>query len=247
MHRALLASLALACVVAAAPARADTYYYVDWTSADPAAGTASGVINVPGSVNPVTVNFSATFEDGSPGSLYFAQTDGAGTNFWNPSTPYISASVSNAPPDSDILALVGGQNQIYTVALSEPIKDPIMAIVSLGQPGLFVDYDFNAPFTIVSQGVGYWGGGPNNLQQLPGDVLRGNEGHGTIRFNGTFATFSWEVPVPETWHGFTFGIRTTEAIEPDAVPLPASLWMALSVLAGLGGLHLLRRRLAPQL
>jgi hypothetical protein len=198
---------------------------------------------VPGSAAPVTVNFAATFANGSPGTFFFGQTNG-GTNYWNPTTPYISSEVSNAPPDSDILALVGGQNQFYTVTLSEPIKDQIMALLSVGQPGLTITYDFDSPFTIVSQGVGYWGGGPNNLQQLPGDVLQGNEGHGTIRFNGTFSTFSWIVPNPESWHGFTFGVRTTEAVEPEPnpIPLPAAAWAGLAMIGGLGGLRLLRRR-----
>src|SRR6185437_8537024 len=40
----------------------------------------------------------------------------------------------------------------------------------------------------------------------------GSEGNGTIRFVGTFSTFSWTVPIPEFWHGFTFGIRTTDAL-----------------------------------
>jgi hypothetical protein len=170
----------------------------------------------------VTVDFKATFANNTPGTFLFAQTN-AGINYWNPSTPYISAQVQNAPPTPDILALVGGQNQIYTVTLSEPIKDPIMAIVSLGQPSVPTTYDFDSPFTIVSQDVGFWGGGPNALQQLPGDVLLGNEGHGTIQFIGTFSSFSWVVPTPENWHGFTFGIRTTEALEPSTVPEPATL------------------------
>jgi hypothetical protein len=72
--------------------------------------------------------------------------------------PYVSAEVENAPPDTDILQLSGGTNETYTVTLSEPIKDPVMAIVSLGQPGTRTTYDFDSPFTIVSQGVGYWGG-----------------------------------------------------------------------------------------
>jgi hypothetical protein len=85
--------------------------------------------------------------------------------------------------------------------------------VSLGAPGNAITYAFNSPFTIVSQGAGYWGNGP--LTQLPGNVLQGEEGHGTIQFLGTYSTFSWTVPNPETWHGFTFGIRTTQALEPN--------------------------------
>src|SRR5262245_25151513 len=88
------------------------YYYVDWQNANPSAGTASGVITLP-DASTVNVTFAATFANGSAGSFFFAQTNGSGTNYWNPSSPYISAQVSNAPPGTDILALVGGQNQIY--------------------------------------------------------------------------------------------------------------------------------------
>lgn len=201
-------------------ARGDHYQYVDWTTANPAAGTANGTITLP-DLSTVGVTFEVLNFDGSPGNFSFAQTAG-GTNYWNPSAPYISVEVENAPPTPDILALIGGTNQTYTVTLSEPIKDPIMAIVSLGQGGVQVDYDFDAPFTIVSQGAGYWGGGPASLSQQPGDILRGFEGHGTIRFNGTFDSFSWTAPFGENWHGFTYGIRTTERIEPT-VPEPSTL------------------------
>ena len=126
-----------------------------------------------------------------------------------------------------MLQLVGGQNQTYKVTLSEAIKDPIMAIVSLGANGTNTTYDFDSPFTILSQGNDYWGGSSTALDQLPGDILRGNEGSGTIQFIGTFSTFSWTVPTPEYWHGFTFGIRTTERIEPtpppSGVPEPTTL------------------------
>jgi hypothetical protein len=188
----------------------NTVYYVDWTAASAANGTASGVITLADG-STVTVTFAAVFADGSPGSMAFTQT-GCGTNYWNPSTPYISTEVPNAPPGCDILALQGGQNQIYRLTLSEAIRDPLMAIVSLGSGSIPTTYDFDSPFTIVSQGTGYWGGTSTSLQQLDGDVLRGTEGHGTIRFLGTFSTFSWTVPTPEYWHGYTFGIRTSEAL-----------------------------------
>lgn len=228
-----IGALLTACSALAAP-----YYYVDWTSANVGQGTASGVITLP-DLSTVNVTFAATYANGSPGTLYGAQTNG-GTNFWNPTTPYVSAQVDNAPPTSDIIQLSGGVNQIYTVTLSEAIKDPIMSILSLGQGGVPTTYDFDAPFTIVSQGAGYWGGTNTSLTQLPGDILRGTEGHGTIQFIGTFSTFSWTVPTPEAWHGFTFGIRTTEAIEPSHVPDQSSTLALFG--AGLAGLALLRRR-----
>ncbi|MEA2700003.1 MAG: hypothetical protein QOI66_4274 [Myxococcales bacterium] len=205
--------VALLVLVAPAASLGAVYSYVDWMTADMAMGTASGTITLPDN-STVTVTFAAINPDGTAGNLFGAQVDGAGTNYWNPSAPYMSADVENAPPGTDILQLSGGVNQVYKVTLSEPIKDPIMAIVSLGQPGVRCTYDFDSPFTIVSQGPGFWGGTDMSLKQLPDDILEGFEGHGTIRFIGTFSTFSWTVPTPESWHGFTFAIRTTERIEP---------------------------------
>jgi hypothetical protein len=214
--------LALGLAAASSSALAVPYYYVDWTSANVAGGTASGVITLP-DASTVNVGFSATFPGGAAGNLYGAQTSGGGINYWVPNTPYLSAQVDNAPPGTDIVQLSGGDAQTYTVTLSKPIKDPIMAILSLGQTGVPTSYEFNSPFSIISQGVGYWGGSGTGLTSLPGDVLLGREGHGMIQFLGTFSTLSWTVPTPEAWHGFTFGIRTTQDLEPGQVPEPASL------------------------
>ncbi len=213
--RAVLVATFFASCAVALPrvASAATYYYVDCTEANVAGGTASGTITLPDS-STVTVTFAAIKQDSSPGSLYGAQINDTGTNYWNPSAPYISSEVANAPPTPDILQLSGGQGETYVVTLSAPIKDPIMAIVSLGSPGTSITYNFDSPFTIVSQGAGYFGGSSTALVQLPNNVLQGTEGDGTLQFIGTFSTFSWTVPTPETWHGFTFGIRTTVALEP---------------------------------
>lgn len=237
---ALAALVGLGLSFNATSASAVLYHYVDWTSADVAGGTASGTITLPDS-STVTVGFEAITASGGPGSLNFAQTTGGGTNYWASfgGAPYISTEVDNAPPDSDIISLVGGVSQTYKVTLSEAIKDPIMAVLSLGQTGVPTTYDFDSPFDIVSQGRGFWGGSATALTELPGDILEGREGHGTIQFIGTFSEFSWTVPTPENWHGFTFGIRTTEAIEPSPIHAPGAL-----AIFGLGlvGLGYVRRR-----
>lgn len=189
----------------------NTAYYVDWTAANPSNGTAEGIIRLPDG-STVGVSFQAVFPNGTHGSFDSAQLSG-GTVYWNPASTWTSTQVPNPPTTPDILRLTGGNNQIYRVTLSRPIRDPLMALVSLGSNGNATEYDFDSPFTIVSQGRNaFWGGTDHSLVQLDGNRLLGSEGNGMIRFVGTFSTFAWTVPIPEYWHGFTFGIRTTDAL-----------------------------------
>jgi len=232
--------LAIACTAISSSAFAVPYYYTDWTSANPGAGTAHGVITLPDS-STVTVDFSAVYGDGTAGSFVGAYTSADWAGWSNYSSDYLSAQVSTIPYP-DMLQLQGGQDQIYKVHLGAAIKDPLMAIVSLGANGTNTHYNFDSSFTILSQGYDYWGGCLTCLTQSGNDLI-GNEGSGTIKFNGTFSDFSWTVPVGEYWHGFTFGIRTTEALEPTTpgVPEPASLALVSVGLLGIGA-TLKRRR-----
>ena len=167
--RKLCVGLGLALSAISFNAHAVPYYYVDWQTENPAGGTASGVIT-PSSGPAVTVNFDALTASGAHGSFLGV----TGNTLWNPVSTYQSAQVDNAP-GYEGLQLVGGVNMTYTVTLSEAIKDPIMAIVSLGQGGLPTTYDFDSPFTIVSQGPSCcWGGTNTSLVQLPGNVLQGS-------------------------------------------------------------------------
>lgn len=207
--------LAMLAATVAMPALAGTANWGHWTSAG--SGTVTGNI---GSVN---MTYS--------GGVAFSILNNSGTNFWtqpNPGLkPYVSATVSNAPSRTDLVALdyVGG-----TVTFSSPVTNPVMGIVSLGQPGHTTVWNFDKDFAILSQGQGYWGGTATSMSHTGFGQLTSNEGHGVIRFQGTFTTLSWTIDSGEYWAGFNFGV---------VIPLPSAAGLST---ACLGVLALRRRR-----
>lgn len=207
------------------PALAVLIDWTDWTSATAgASGSATGTI-----AGGITVTYS--------GDVTFAQL-GLGTNYWAEfiPPPYTGNSVvDDAPPAAEMVALsLSGITNTHT--FSSPVVDPIMAIVSLGQPLVPVSYDFDSPFTVLGTGIGYWNvvtGFAGSYAVSPGDILTGNEFHGVIQFNGTFSSISWTASPAEFWHGITVGLP------PAAVPEPSTL---LLLGPGLVGLAALRRK-----
>lgn len=153
------------------------------------------------------------------------------TGFGNGPSPYTNALVANAPLSKDIIALAGQTNAplTNTITFSAPVVNPIMDIVSLGQQGQSSNYDFNTPFTILSQGAGYFGGTGTSLSNPFGNRLTGFEGNGVIQFTGTYTSISFVASPAEYWGGFNVGVQ--------AVPEPTTF---LAVSAGL--LVLARRR-----
>jgi hypothetical protein len=213
----LLSCVSLAC--SAAPVA-----WTDWTSVTPGAGgSASGVITLP---DASTVNVSYQ------GGLYFGQTGNSGDiDYWSPNA-YTSATVDNAPDslNSDMLAL-GTGSAINTLTFSSPMTNPVLSVVSFNGPS----WTFDAPFTVLSSGTGYWG--TDTLNGGAGNVLsstNGGEGHGTIQFLGTYSSISWQESGPESWRGITVGAAAP-------VPLPAAVWLFGSACTGFA---LVRRRQA---
>lgn len=199
--------------------------WADWTSAVIGAtnGSAAGVFDMPNS--DISVSYA--------GNVVAPTQVNGGAHYWNQGSTYTSVEVPNAPT-TDIIALSGGAAaSVNTLTFSQAVVNPVLAIVSLGQNGAPVRYQFDNPFTIVSQGVGYWGGCSNCLSNPSGNVLVGREGHGVIQFTGTFTQISWTAPDYEYWHGFTVGV--TPVPEPETYALLA---------AGLIGISFARRKSA---
>ena len=104
-----------------------------------------------------------------------------------------------------------------------------MAIVSQGRSYLPVSYDFDAPFSVLGEGRGYWGDGSYTLSG--GDILIGSELHGVIQFSGSLSSISWTVFPGEYWHGITMGLPE----QTPPIPEPATLLLLGSGLLGLIG------------
>ena len=192
------------------PALAGTINWVDWTS--------TGVNTVSGNIVGNNVFFN--------GEWSFVQTAG-GTNFWIPNLPYLSATVSNEPPASDIIAL--SDSGLRSLTFSTAVADPLFAYISLNQN----TYTFDREFDLLSDGLGYFGSGSmskvNNGNGTWSLVAQGfGEPHGVIQFTGTLSSLNWHVAVRENWNGFAVGVSEGT---PASVPGPLGV---LGAAAGFG-------------
>lgn len=206
----------LAGLVAAGGAGAATISWTDWTGSG--VQSASGTLQV--GMTSVNVAYS--------GDYYFAQTAG-GTNYWNPSAPYLSAAVSNAPPASDIIALGAGGTK--TITFSQAVVDPIFALVSWNGNVT----DFGTSIDLLSQGAGYFGNGSFVINAAGTGFTGSGEAHGAIRLPGTFTSITF-TDTTEYWHGFTIGVAGLGQ-PPTGVPAPAPLAVLATGLLALIGVR----------
>ncbi len=215
----LIVAFVLCCI----SAHADTVSYVNWTSSSISGGTGT----VSGTLLGGSVAVTYT------GQVSFAQINGIGTNFWSPASTFTSATVSNAPPDADMIAILGSPGVTNTVTFSAPVSGLIMDIMSLGQPGIGTAYTFDTPFTILQIGPSTSFGGGTTTLTASGNTLTGHEGDGIIQFAGPVTSISWTgAATPEFWNGFTFGAPG----QPTTVPVaePSNMALLGTGLVGLG-------------
>ncbi len=200
---------------------AGTVYWTDWTS------VTTGAPGVLGTLDPGSGAINVAFS----GAYSFAQTSG-GVNYWNPTAPYISAVVDNAPPASDIIALDTGGT--VNITFSEAVLDPLIALVSWNGNTV----DFGVPIEILSFGQGFWGNGTPILNVDEDGFFGSGEVHGVIRLPGTYSAISF-THTSEGWHGFTVGV-VGAGEQPPTVPEPSTmllLGLGLLAVAGVGRRH----------
>ncbi len=223
-HPALSTLTVAAAALLATPAIAAQVNWADWNSGTAGAnGVATGVFNTID--GPVDISYS--------GEIAFIQT-GAGTNYFNPGAPFISALVDNAPTAAEMIALSTATSK--TLTFSKPVDNLFFAVVSLNGNG----YQFNQDFEIVSTGCGYWGCGGLARVDLGNGQYQANstggEPHGVIRFTGAVSSITWTSLSNEYWNGFTVG---TYGVAPPPIPEP-STWALMAL--GLAGVAAAARR-----
>jgi hypothetical protein len=137
---------------------------------------------------------------------------------------------------------IDGTATLHTITVGAPVVNPVMEIVSLGQPGVGTMYNFSLTaaqsMSILAQGASNAFGGCSTCLSLSGTDITGHEGDGLIQFSGTFTSLSWKGANPEFWNGFTFGVTGLAAPTPE----PASVAQALLVFSVLLAAAVIRRR-----
>lgn len=148
-----------------------------------------------------------------------------GTNYWT-GTAYTQGSVSNSPTACEQVGLSSAV--AITVSFSQAVDNLYMALLSVGQGGLEVSYDFDQDIAVDSEGQGFWGDGSYVLDAA-NDILAMREFHGVVRFLNPVTTLTFTAAPAEFWHAFTFGAGPAAA-----VPEPGSLALVAAALLGLG-------------
>lgn len=217
----VFAVVALVMMAASGTAGAVPVAWTDWTSFSQTSAS--------GTMDGVSVTVTSSIMNGP------SQTS-CGTNYWtepDPADPaYTGGTVDNAPTPCEQIGL--SLPASVSVTFGSAIDNLYMALLSVGQPGVAVTYDFDQSFAIDSEGRGFWGNDATDGTPGPNDTLTMREFHGVLLFDAPVTNLTFTTAPNENWHAFTFGSAATNVPEPSIMALFA---------AGLLGLGVARRRM----
>jgi hypothetical protein len=144
---------------------------------------------------------------------------------WSPASTWISPPVDAAPPGNSGIQLIGAFGAVDTLIFASAILNPVIAIVSLGQPGHSASFHFDQSFTAFGGGPSAsWGG---VALSSTGDIVFGSEANGLLMFSGLVSSISWTNPESENYYSFQVGTV-------GAVPEPSTWAMMILGFAGVG-------------
>lgn len=182
-------------------------YWTTWTSvALGSPGTASGTLSPPG--GDITVSYSGEVADGSA-ITGEPSISGIATVTFTPEATYLSATVSHGPPPSGMIGFYNA-NLAETITFSEPVRDPLIAVITLGNFGFPTTMTFEgAEPEVLSSGPGVFD--QDGTLTASGNDVVGNEGNGVVQLSGVFSSFTVIVGgAAGDFAALTVGIRGRE-------------------------------------
>lgn len=118
-----------------------------------------------------------------------------------------------------------------TITFSTPVIDPYLALVSVGQSGVGVNYSFTnltGAINVISSGANNWG---YTGYSIVDNTFSGKEFNGVLQLTGTYSSLTFSINPNEYWHGFNIGAASVYT----GVPEPATLMLLGMGLIGLAG------------
>ena len=184
---------------------APTVYWATWSQVTAgASGTAAGSLSPPQGEVQVCYTGEVDSESAATGGTTLS---GWGPVTFTPTSTFESATVGNAPPPTGMIAVTGTGSGKQTITFSEPVKDPLVAVLS----GATLEFDFDAAAMVLSTGSYLLGGiSMGGTLAASGQTMTVAGGAGVVELPGTFSSLTFTLPTPESvccFTVFTIGIR----------------------------------------